>query len=54
MYESNHTAGIHLPYTATAGSGVKVEEDRVKRQIYRGTMEAAEHCAPSPAGALDI
>ncbi len=47
-YERNRTAGIHRPYTATAGSGVKVEEERVeKKQIYSGMTEAEKQGATS-------
>ncbi len=47
-YERNCTAGIHQPYTATAGNRVKVEEERVeKRQIYSGMTEAKKQGATS-------
>lgn len=47
-YKSSRTVGIHRPYTATAGSGVKVEEERgEKRQIYSGMTEAEKQGATS-------
>ncbi len=47
-YERNRTAGIHRPYTATAGNGVKVEEERVeKRKICSWMTEAEKQGATS-------